>query len=214
MRYCKECDIKYFTADVTACAKCGKELIDGDAVYPKEAKKGFSNKELSYPKIMALSVLAVILLGAAAIFMRSSTANVIAECTEVEEQYFEEVPYEVDGVYAYYPKYSVLSHLLYEQWNNQIGAYYNYTITLQNTDTDDYYYTVQFLLDTSEHGKINSLVKKLVKKGTNENFEAYFDTDLREQVDGRFVVYPEPVQKAGKIIRFENRSLTRTITRC
>jgi len=211
MRYCRRCDAKYFTDD-EKCRSCGRELVDGEDVYPHEIGKGLriENKALLVPAALLL-VITVSL-----IFSGIPTGKITAaeNCREVEEEYLTEVPYEVETLYAYYPKYNAVSSYLEEGWNNQLGAFYNYTVILQNLDVEDYYYSVEYLLDTSKHGGLASIVRKLVKKGSNESFEAYFDTDLDEDVDGKFAVYPEPVQKIGKAIRLENKSLLRKITKC
>jgi hypothetical protein len=213
MLYCKHCDIKYFDEDTGKCRRCGKGLVNGETVYPNKFGRGSNLSGNSITRLVAIVVVVSVITGMSAFFLRSPTGEVV-KCREVDEQYSEKIPYEADGIYAYYPKYSSSGAYLAEQWNNQIGAYYNYTVVVQNTDSDDYFYTVQFLVDTSQHGKLNSLSKKLIKRGTNETFDAYFDTDLREEVDGKFVVYPEPVEKVGKIVRFENRTLTRKVTKC
>lgn len=141
-------------------------------------------------------------------------AAVGEKCYEADEIYYEEVPYEVETFYSFYPKYVVLNSVLEEQWNSQLGAFHNYTVAVRNADSDDYYYTVQFLLDTSNHGRMSSMLRKFVKAGNNESFTASFDTDLGEKVDGKYTIYPEPVQKLGKAIRLENKTFTRKVTKC
>ncbi len=213
MLYCRKCKAKYFKDDISVCKFCGGDVVDGEDFYSKHLRFRFPIPDSAFMKAL-IFVTAIIVVISPLLFYSPTGAVVQKTCQEVEERYIDEVPYETDTVYSYYPKYNILGSSMTEQWSNQLGVYYNYSVTLENIDSEDYYYTVQFILDTSNHGKLSSLVKKPLKNGSADIFEAYFDTDLNEKVDGKFVVFPEPVQKTGKAIKIENRPMTRKVTKC
>ncbi len=206
MKYCKKCSARYFEKE-EECKYCHIKLSNKEIIALSFISKLFSKKLL-------LPVVVISLISISSLFLSSSTGAATKQCKEMEETYSEEVPYEVDGVYPYYPKYNILSSSLAEKWSSQLGSYYSYEVALENADTDDYYYTIQYVVEASEHGRTMSTVRKQLKTRSNDLFIADFDTELGEKVDGRFVVYPEPVQKIGKIIRLENRSFTRKTTKC
>ncbi len=215
MRYCKRCDAKYFKPDLRKCDICGGNLIDGENAYPNKVLVKFRNIPPVSGKLLAIVIVSVISIYITSMFFGFSVGAATGKnCHELEEFYFGEVPHEVDAVYVYYPKYRVLLSSLKQQWSDEMGFYYNYTVVLENADNDDYYYTIQYVLDTTNHGRLSSLVKKLVRSRENETFDAYFDTDLKENADGKFVVYPESIQKIGKAVQMENTTLSRKITRC
>lgn len=215
MRYCRKCGSKYFAPEILKCPSCREDLREGDSLYSNMISGGFRVSEKTQ-KIIFISVMAVPLFIALVLTAADSLTGAAAseKCVEAEETYYEEVPYEVETFYSFYPKYMVLNSVLEEQWNNQLGFFHNYTATVRNADTGDYFYMVQFLLDTSNHGRMSSMVRKFVKSGESESFTASFDTDLDEKVDGKFTVYPEPVQKLGKAIRLENKSFVRKVAKC
>jgi FlaG/FlaF family flagellin (archaellin) len=219
MKYCHSCEQTYKNAK-KFCENCGKKLIEEVKKTEKnKSEKGFFSQEVTPKQLMYILggifitvVFAAVLLSWLEGYTSDTTSNyevanaeqynVGNRCRYVEEPYIDQESYEVSLNYA------VTEATFTEKWNSQYAFYTEYVIGISNTDNVGGTFEVTFYADTSNHGTMEQTKSIYISGHETRTIEAIFDTDIDEEVRGRYSI--EPPTKT------EYRSVTkyRTVQKC
>ena len=124
------------------------------------------------------------------------TAEVTKNCTTTLEPFAIKIPYDYEF------KHDIIDHEFFSDKNAQLGFHYNGSLTIENTDDKDGYFTVKYDFETPT-GKISRRSTKLVSADSREAFEFTYPSKEGEKVTGSFLVEPaiEKRYKQGTVYK-------------
>ena len=215
MKYCKKCKREYSESQ-NFCENCGGKLvkfIEREDETKHEKKKVEASKMVKSslkPKKLMVVIASIIIViffisllytYSTGIFV-SSTSSAGGSIGQPSQSTNQPSCRQVQEPYQTPLSYSVVDSSLKENWNLQLGYYYEYKITVSNSDSYGGEFTVNFNLQTSKHGALSNTKAQYISAHSTETFSSTFDTDMGEQVSGTYQITPP------------TKTEYRTVTKC
>ena len=144
---------------------------------------------------------------------------VVQEPYTVQEPYIVQEPYQVQEPYEVPYSYTLLSDSLEEKWSLSLGYYYECSATIFNNENIPGLFTVNFNLQTSNHGTMTESKSYNIPGKSSHVFSSIFDTNMGEKVSKTFSVsFPKKteykfVTKYHDVTKYRDVTIYRTVTK-